>query len=179
MNDVEDIQIVVNYLSTTYGYKVDLVVGHSRGSIVAMRWMCTTNEGQQVSAFVNLSGRYRTQVHLIAALRMMLTCFFSIENTWFALRCFYSDTPFILVSETGLYQSTQTQSDFAEKGYTIWRPTIARKVVEIKIYPEDFEMFAAFNTSLVWSRFPQVTDVFTIHGLRDQTVPPYASSRSH
>ncbi|THU96669.1 alpha/beta-hydrolase [Dendrothele bispora CBS 962.96] len=57
--DVVDLRAVVDYLSINYGYKVDLVVGHSRGSIVAFKWICTTEEGRNISAFVNASGRYR------------------------------------------------------------------------------------------------------------------------
>ncbi|EIW81097.1 ectomycorrhiza-regulated esterase [Coniophora puteana RWD-64-598 SS2] len=57
--DVEDLKVVVAYLRTTFGYEVDVVVGHSRGSIVGMHWMCTSEEGKYVRAYVNASGRYR------------------------------------------------------------------------------------------------------------------------
>ncbi|KAF5331300.1 hypothetical protein D9758_015806 [Tetrapyrgos nigripes] len=57
--DVVDVRVVVDYLKANYGYKVDLVVGHSRGSIVAFKWICTTEEGRKISGFVNASGRYR------------------------------------------------------------------------------------------------------------------------
>lgn len=57
--DLEDIQVAVDYLKSNYGYKVELVVGHSRGSIVAFRWLSMTKDGQGVPAFVNISGRYR------------------------------------------------------------------------------------------------------------------------
>ncbi|EPQ54786.1 ectomycorrhiza-regulated esterase [Gloeophyllum trabeum ATCC 11539] len=58
-DDVVDLQVVVRYLVSTYGYKIDLVVGHSRGSIVAFHWLCTSEEGKTVTGFVNASGRYR------------------------------------------------------------------------------------------------------------------------
>ncbi|KAF8644399.1 hypothetical protein AX16_008460 [Volvariella volvacea WC 439] len=61
-HDVADIKTVVSYLTITYGYVVDLVVGHSRGSVSAFRWLCTTPEGRNVSCFVNASGRYRMNV---------------------------------------------------------------------------------------------------------------------
>jgi len=57
--DVEDLSVVVGYLRREYGYVIDLVVGHSRGSLVGLRWMCTSEEGQSVTGFVNVSGRYR------------------------------------------------------------------------------------------------------------------------
>jgi hypothetical protein len=60
--DLEDIQVAVDYLKSNYGYKVELVVGHSRGSIVAFRWLSMTKDGRGVPAFVNISGRYRMPV---------------------------------------------------------------------------------------------------------------------
>lgn len=60
--DLEDLVAVVDYLKATYGYVVDLVVGHSRGSLVAFRWLCTSEEGKLVSGYVNASGRYRMNV---------------------------------------------------------------------------------------------------------------------
>ena len=57
-----DLKVVVEYLKSSYGYVIDLVVGHSRGSIVAMRWICTTEDGRKISGFVNASGRYRMAV---------------------------------------------------------------------------------------------------------------------
>ncbi|KAG1851575.1 ectomycorrhiza-regulated esterase [Suillus subalutaceus] len=59
MKDAEDLVTVVSYLRNTYGYEIDLVVGHSRGSVVGMYWLCTSEEGQRVCAMVNVSGRYR------------------------------------------------------------------------------------------------------------------------
>ncbi|VDB90279.1 unnamed protein product [Peniophora sp. CBMAI 1063] len=57
--DLEDLRVVVRHLRETYGYVVDLVVGHSRGSVVGMLWLCTSEEGRDVGGFVNVSGRYR------------------------------------------------------------------------------------------------------------------------
>ncbi|KAF4577417.1 hypothetical protein EYR36_005405 [Pleurotus pulmonarius] len=60
--DIEDLLLVVEHLKKTYGYVVDLVVGHSRGSIVGFHWISHYPDGRSVSAFVNASGRYRMQV---------------------------------------------------------------------------------------------------------------------
>lgn len=60
--DLEDLKVVVKYLAETYGYEVDLLVGHSRGSVVALHWLCTTEEGARCGGMVNVSGRYRMDV---------------------------------------------------------------------------------------------------------------------
>ncbi|CCM01873.1 uncharacterized protein FIBRA_03944 [Fibroporia radiculosa] len=38
--DAFDIHVVAEYLNRRYGYMVDLLVGHSRGSVAAMIWLC-------------------------------------------------------------------------------------------------------------------------------------------
>ena len=60
-NDVDDIQVVVDYLSKTHGYTVRVLVGHSRGSIAGLRWMCTSPDAKEVKGFVNVAGRYRME----------------------------------------------------------------------------------------------------------------------
>jgi len=59
MDDVVDLEIVVAYLKRKFSYKIDLVVGHSRGAVVAQYWICKTEDGRRVSGMVNASGRYR------------------------------------------------------------------------------------------------------------------------
>ena len=60
--DVQDLVVVVEYLTRIYGYIIDLVVGHSRGCLVSMRWLCTSEHARNVRGFVNVSGRYRMEV---------------------------------------------------------------------------------------------------------------------
>ncbi|ESK95681.1 ectomycorrhiza-regulated esterase lipase thioesterase family protein [Moniliophthora roreri MCA 2997] len=134
--DIQDLNAVVDYLKTR-GYRVDLIVGHSRGSLVAFRWLCTAEDARTVSGFVNASARYR-------------------------MRKIY-DAPF----------AAEWLNGFAEKGFHIWTPTVARKVVKYTVYSADLERFANYDSSLVWTKFPENTDVLTIHGLQDKTVPPY------
>ncbi|KAG6377192.1 Alpha/Beta hydrolase protein [Boletus reticuloceps] len=67
VDDVEDLVVVVAYLRSIYGYKVDMVVGHSRGSVVGMHWLCTAEEGKRVRALINVSGRYR--MHMFTTYR--------------------------------------------------------------------------------------------------------------
>ncbi|PPQ88392.1 hypothetical protein CVT25_011271 [Psilocybe cyanescens] len=136
-DDILDLQAVVDYLKITYGYVVELLVGHSRGSIVAFRWLSTTEEGRKVPAFVNASGRYRMGK--------------------------------ILESPAG----TVWKEHFEKHGSYTWNITVARKPVVAKITPEDVQEFVSWDTSIVWDKFPQSTDVLTLHGLSDKTVPPY------
>ena len=63
-NDVEDIEAAVHFLTSRHGYKIDLIVGHSRGVVAALRWMCIAKEAKDVRAFVNVSGRYRMPVRM-------------------------------------------------------------------------------------------------------------------
>ncbi|TFK20412.1 alpha/beta-hydrolase [Coprinopsis marcescibilis] len=59
--DFEDLQAVVAYLKSGYGYVIDLVVGHSRGAIAGFHWIAASEDGRKASAFVNVSGRYRME----------------------------------------------------------------------------------------------------------------------
>ena len=61
---MQDLKAVAAYITSTYGYEIELVVGHSRGSIVGLRWIATTEIGRQVPAYINVSARYRMRVSL-------------------------------------------------------------------------------------------------------------------
>ena len=63
-DDILDLHVVVQYLTREYGYVIDLVVGHSRGSVAGMIWLCRypKEETGTVRGFVNVSGRYRMSV---------------------------------------------------------------------------------------------------------------------
>lgn len=81
-DDVEDLVTVVAYLRSTYGYEVDMVVGHSRGSVVGMHWLCTSEAGKRVRALVNVSGRYRMHVSLEVRFLHTNRNSFNLENIW-------------------------------------------------------------------------------------------------
>ncbi|KAF9063281.1 Alpha/Beta hydrolase protein [Rhodocollybia butyracea] len=136
-DDLEDLRVVVDFLKVNYGYEIDLLVGHSRGSIVGFRWICTSEEGAKISGFVNASGRYRMNK---------------------------------ILEREGV---REWQQSIAAEGYHVWSPTVARKRVSFKIYPEDLANFVNWDTSFVWDTFPASPDVLTIHGMSDQAVPPY------
>ncbi|KAI8994115.1 alpha/beta-hydrolase [Trametes punicea] len=64
-DDVVDLEVVVEYLTRELGYVIDAIVGHSRGSVVALLWMCKHRDGaaKTVRRYVNVAGRYRMEVH--------------------------------------------------------------------------------------------------------------------
>ncbi len=61
---------MVEYLTKTYGYVVDTLVGHSRGSVVSMLWLCKHRDGaaKHVTRYVNVAGRYRMEVSISSVL---------------------------------------------------------------------------------------------------------------
>ncbi|KAH9854650.1 alpha/beta-hydrolase [Lenzites betulinus] len=62
-NDVVDLEVVVDYLTSQLGYVIDLLVGHSRGSVAGMLWLCKHRDGaaKSVRGYVNVAGRYRME----------------------------------------------------------------------------------------------------------------------
>ncbi|KAI0335937.1 alpha/beta-hydrolase [Cubamyces sp. BRFM 1775] len=62
-DDVLDLEVVVDYLTKEYGYVIDMLVGHSRGSVVSLLWMCKHRDGhaKNVRRYVNVAGRYRME----------------------------------------------------------------------------------------------------------------------
>jgi len=134
-NDVEDIQVVAEYLIKEFGYVINLVIGHSKGSVAGMRWVCTSPQAESVRGFANVSGRYR------------------MECTPYRNEPYYS-----IIKSQGFYE---------------WKVVVAREEVIGRIHHKDVEEFMAWDTSLVWDRFPTNVHVITIHGLNDATVPPF------
>lgn len=60
-DDVVDLQVVVDHLTKELGYEIDMLVGHSRGSLICFYWLSTAPEAKTVTKFVNVSGRYRME----------------------------------------------------------------------------------------------------------------------
>ncbi|KAI1789589.1 ectomycorrhiza-regulated esterase [Ganoderma leucocontextum] len=61
--DVTDLEVVVAYLQKEYGYAVDMLVGHSRGSVTSLLWLCKhrDDDAKAVTRYVNVCGRYRME----------------------------------------------------------------------------------------------------------------------
>jgi len=57
-DDLEDIKTVTDHL-VSRGYVIVLAIGHSRGSFMGFKWLCSTPEGRQLRGYVNVSGRYK------------------------------------------------------------------------------------------------------------------------
>lgn len=178
-DDVVDLSTVVTYLTNgQFGYEVDLLVGHSRGSVVAFHWLCTSEEGKRVSGFVNVSGRYRMGVR--SCLYFSLPSFHLIVF-WLSSRSTVTNYSIILSSSQfhrgySLPDTPAAQiwkRSFETQGYHEWQVTVAREAVTVKIYPEDLATFSAWDTSIVWDHFPASVHVLSLHGLSDKTVPPY------
>ncbi|KAI0354928.1 ectomycorrhiza-regulated esterase [Trametes cingulata] len=137
-NDVVDLDVVVEYLTKEFGYVIDMLVGHSRGSVVGLLWLCKHRDGasKNVRRYVNVSGRYR------------------MEND-------------------PLVDLEKNKEEMERQGYITRTATVARKPYVGKVYREDYDEFARVNTAIAWDQFPQHIDVLTLHGLKDEIVPPY------
>ena len=59
LNEVRDLEAVVRFLNFGSQYRVDTIIAHSRGSIVAFRWLCTSPMAGQVRSYVNINARFR------------------------------------------------------------------------------------------------------------------------
>ncbi|KAF7365566.1 Peptidase-S9 domain-containing protein [Mycena venus] len=137
VDDLQDLSAVAKYLENVYGYVISAVIGHSRGSLVGMRWISTAPEARDVTAFINVSSRYRMAKIL--------------EGPAAKIR----------------------QEAFDAHGFYDWTTTVARKPVTVRMYPAGQDLFVNWDTSFVWDKFPTNVHVLTLHGLSDQTVPPY------
>ena len=59
-SDIVDLDVVVKYLRSKYGYAVTMIISHSKASNVAMRYLCSHEEvAANVKCFVNVAGRCR------------------------------------------------------------------------------------------------------------------------
>lgn len=85
--DIEDVKTVVGYLTCQRNYKVVLVVAHSRGNNVVMKWMSDTEEGRGVSSCVIVAGRYRMEVserHGSSVVESLSLTPLILEGSWYA-----------------------------------------------------------------------------------------------
>ncbi|KAI0785253.1 Alpha/Beta hydrolase protein [Abortiporus biennis] len=133
LEDVRDLDVVVEYLKRVYGYKITLLVAHSRGVIASFRWLCTSPDAKNVKGFVNVAGRYRLE---------------------------------------RIYDTADREALRTQGFYKVTCP-IAGKPTTFTITKEHLEEFSAFDTSLIWDKFPSHVHVLTLHGMGDRVVPPY------
>lgn len=64
-DDVDDVEVVLEYLKREYGYEVGLMVGHSRGSLGGWKWFAEKARGRggegeegRLPLWVSLGGRW-------------------------------------------------------------------------------------------------------------------------
>jgi len=57
-DDLEDLKTVSDHL-VGRGYVITLAIGHSRGSFMGFKWLCSTSRGRQLKGYVNVAGRYK------------------------------------------------------------------------------------------------------------------------
>ena len=66
----------------------------------------------------------------------------------------------------------------ARKPFVVRRVLLLPQIPSIpnppsRLTQKDYDQFASIDTSIVWTQFPQDIDVLTLHGLKDEVVPPY------
>jgi len=59
--DIEDLEIVAEWLMRERNYNVDLVIGHSRGALTTMRWITLHQKTLHVRRFIPITPRYRME----------------------------------------------------------------------------------------------------------------------
>ncbi|KAJ7062341.1 Alpha/Beta hydrolase protein [Mycena amicta] len=154
-NDVDDLDAVGKFLEAM-GYVITAVVGHSRGSIVGQRWICTAPEARNVTTFVNASARYRMIKLLGERYPLPLD---RLANA--------------LIAAADTANAKKWLAGIEKDGYYDWTSTVARKPVTVRLWPSDLEDFVRWDTSYIWDQFPARIHALTIHGLADQIVPPF------
>ncbi|KAL4251867.1 hypothetical protein ABKN59_002648 [Abortiporus biennis] len=71
-----------------------------------------------------------------------------------------------------IYDTADREALRTQGFYKVTCP-IAGKPTTFTITKEHLEEFSAFDTSLIWDKFPSHVHVLTLHGMGDRVVPPY------
>lgn len=132
--DVDEIRAVVLYLEEKLGYKVDIIIAHSKGGLASWRYLAQYPNPPRY--FVNLSSRYD-------------------------------------MMEGGKRSFAQFFPAFDKQGFYDWKAKVAGQQITVKVTPDMFEEFIAYDTTFVndQRKFPNSTHVLIIHGDADNLVP--------
>ncbi|KAK9894416.1 alpha/beta-hydrolase [Cystobasidium minutum MCA 4210] len=132
--DVEEMREVVLYLEQKLGYKVDLIIAHSKGGLATWRYLASYPDPPRYA--INLSSRYD-------------------------------------MKEGGKRSFTQFFPAFEKQGYYDWKAKVAGQEITVRVTPDMFEEFIAYDTAFVndQTRFPNTTNILVIHGDADTLVP--------
>ncbi|KAK0193108.1 hypothetical protein F5146DRAFT_1120774 [Armillaria mellea] len=115
----KNLRIVTDYLKVHFGCQIDLVIGHSRGAVLAIRWLCTSEDGKQDSGF-----RIRDYV-----------CDVPYESEYTSVDIY-------------VFQSSKiVLKTIADKGFHLLNRCTFTHAFKEKIYEEDFVDHAAFDNS--------------------------------
>ncbi|CAO1615422.1 unnamed protein product [Parajaminaea phylloscopi] len=146
-SDVQDINAVLDYLGAQYGYRCDLLAGHSRGSLVGWKWFAETYDtnGQLKSPASN--------PHLPSSPPLWA----SLGGRWRMERIHDRDK---------IYAPS-----FEEQGFYEWKVDVNRKAVSVRIYPASVQAFSEHPAGDHARGFPASTPCLLIHGTEDETVP--------
>lgn len=65
-DDLEDMRCVIAYLRNTYGYRIELLVGHSRGALDSFSYLSRHGHTpeSEIPYYVSLSARWRMHVSI-------------------------------------------------------------------------------------------------------------------
>lgn len=145
--DVEDIDAVLAYLSDHYGYHCDLLIGHSRGSLVGWKWFAKKYGSAGMLLQDSSSSFLPAEPPL----------WVSLGGRWRMERIHDRDN---------IYNPA-----FKEKGYYEWNAKVNRKAVSVRIHPPNVQAFNDHPAADFCSAFPASTPCILIHGTEDETVP--------
>lgn len=149
--DIEDMDAVLAHLASEYGYRCDLIIGHSRGSLVGWKWFAE-HYGQ--------SGKLKEGLDsssLSSSLPASPPLWVSLGGRWRMERIHDRDS---------IYNPA-----FAERGYYEWNVTVNRKPKSVRIYPESVRAFAEYPIHSYAADFPAASPCLLLHGTSDETVP--------
>lgn len=114
-NDVNDLSSVVHHLHHNEGYTVDLIVGHSRGSMVS--WMYLSRSHEELSKDLGEDA--------------YVPNFISVSGRW--------------QMEKVLETYARFQEGFDKDGFYRWQITSAGQKREYIVWPQDLKMMSEFK----------------------------------
>lgn len=144
--DLADLHVVVKHLRDEYGYRVESIIGHSRGALVG--WLYHSDVERRRRGLVeNTEGYVLDKIpHWVA-----------LSGRWRMHRIHDRDSVY--------------EASFAEKGYYAWDAKVAGQKVSVQVRRHDVDKFATFPIEQRVADFPNGTDCLLIHGVADTTVP--------
>ncbi|CDU21927.1 uncharacterized protein SPSC_00557 [Sporisorium scitamineum] len=140
-NDVEDLSSVIRYLHHQLGYTVDLIVAHSRGSMVS--WMYLSRPEADLKRDLGVRGYVDKLV--------------AVSGRWHMHKVLESYARF--------------QEGFDKQGFYEWNITSAGKKRQYIVWPKDLQAMSELKTPIDdVAKLNTKTHVLILHGTADQLV---------